>query len=141
LELAGNLKRDTGLPGFYGRLGIWMVGQAKHYKTVQSGTPDIRAIVGAVGLARGHAYSTPDDKYPELKILVCDPVFYLFFTSGTISRDGWRLLDTSGVVGMDGDMVAAFLADHGVAIKRTKFDSAAFKRWIKSHKPRRVKAG
>jgi hypothetical protein len=128
--------RPAALSGIYQRLQVWMVGQSKHYQETNTGTPDIRAIVGAVELARGKAYGSVGDKYPDLAIRVCDPVFYLFFTSGKISRDGWRLLDQSGVVGMDGNMVAMFLADHGVGWKDDQFVDEEFAKWVGEHRPR-----
>jgi hypothetical protein len=135
LRLEGSLGVVTALPGIYRRLTVWMVGQAKHYRAIQSGTPDIRAVVGAIDLARGKAWGSPTDKYPDLDIRVCDPVFYLFFTTGDISADGWRLLEQSGVVGMDGQMVAAFLADHSVGRVDEAFDGDEFERWLESHRP------
>lgn len=136
LSLEGNLKRVTALPGIYRRLGVWMVGQAKHYQAMQSGTPDIRAVVGSIDLARGKAFGSATDKYPDLDIRVCDPVFYLFFTTGDISADGWRLLDQSGVIGMDGQMVAAFLADHAVGQSVGRFDPQEFERWLEGFRPK-----
>jgi hypothetical protein len=135
LKLEGNLKRVTALPGIYRRLGVWMVGQAKHYQAIQSGTPDIRAVVGSIDLARGKAFGSANDKYPDLDIRVCDPVFYLFFTTGDISTDGWQLLDQSGVIGMDGQMVAAFLADHAVGQSGGRFDPHAFEAWLDGFRP------
>src|SRR5207249_2840165 len=38
------------------QLSIWLVGQAKHYKSIQSGTSEIRDLVGAITLARGEAF-------------------------------------------------------------------------------------
>jgi hypothetical protein len=136
LKLEGNLRHVTALPGIYRRLGVWMVGQAKHYKAMQSGTPDIRAVVGSIDLARGKAFGGTSDKYPDLDIRVCDPVFYLFFTTGDISTDGWRLLEQSGVIGMDGQMVAAFLADHAVGQSGSGFDATEFERWLDTYRPK-----
>lgn len=56
------------------------------------------------------------EKYPDLRIRVADPVFMLFFTTGRISTDGWQLVQKSGFVAMDGEILATFPADHGVAI-------------------------
>ncbi len=134
LSLEGYLAQVRELPGVYRRLGVWMVGQAKHYRAMQSGTPDIRAVVGAIDLARGKAFGSPRDTYPDLDIRVCDPVFYLFFTTGGISSDGWRLLENSGVIGIDGQMVATFLADHGVGQVNDSFDTAEFEAWIGSYR-------
>jgi hypothetical protein len=135
LKLEGNLKIVHALPGIYRRLSVWMVGQAKHYQAMQGGTPDIRAVVGAIDLARGRAFGSATGKYPDLDIRVCDPVFYLFFTSGSISSDGWQLLEQSGVIGMDGPMVAAFLADHDVGRLGDDFDLAEFELWLASFRP------
>jgi hypothetical protein len=70
--------------------------------------------------------------YDNLDIRLCDPIFYLFFTTGTISPPGWRLLARSGVVGMDGEMVAAFLCDRDVGLVDDEFDIGAFATWLDS---------
>jgi restriction endonuclease Mrr len=119
-------------PTLQRQLSVWMVGQAKHYKATQVSTPDLRGLVGAVTLARGKAFGSGlPDKYQDLNLKPCDPVFCLFFTTGQISSDGWRLLHRSGVVGMDGEMVAAFLADRDIGVKEGSFDAVAFSIWLK----------
>lgn len=130
LHLVDELRRAVPLPGLYTRLTIWLVGQAKHYDKVQAATPDVRAVVGSVQLARARAFPAFGEQYADLHIRLCDPVYYLFFTTGSISTAGWSLLDASGVVGMDGPMLAAFLADHGVACINNAFDAAAFVTWV-----------
>jgi hypothetical protein len=123
-------------PVFESSLAVWLVGQAKHYRRHKAATPSIRELVGSTSLGRARAFGGPDaGKYPDLKIRVCDPVFMLFFTTGQISSWGWRLADRSGVVCMDGEMVAAFLADKGVGVQnssttRPHFDIARFKDWL-----------
>jgi restriction endonuclease Mrr len=97
------------------RLIVWMIGQAKHYRDTKVATPDIRELVGATTLGRARAFAQ-ENMYQNLRIRVCDPVVMLFFTTGEISRDGWTLCKNSGVVAMDGQMLAAFLADKGVAM-------------------------
>jgi len=66
---------------------------------------------------------------------VADPVFMLFFTTGRISIDGWQLVNRSGIVAMDGEMLAAFLADHDVAIideqGARQFSKDAFWEWLR----------
>jgi len=124
-------------PRLESSLEVWLLGQAKHYKKVKVATPDIRELVGAVNLGRAHAFGASDEsKYEELRIRVCDPVFMLFFTTGEISVDGWRLSRRSGVIAMDGEMLAAFLADKAVGVvkKRGKqsFSPARFRRWLHS---------
>lgn len=117
-------------------LEIWLVGQAKHYKSIKVATPDLRELVGSIKLASARAFADLDtSKYPDLQIRVADPVFMLFFTTGKISIDGWQLIKNSGIVAMDGEMVAAFLADHNVAIIEEegvrKFSKEAFFEWLK----------
>jgi len=124
-------------PVFESSLNAWMVGQAKHYLNIKVATPDIRDLVGAVYLGRSKAFGGSEvDKYKELDIRVCDPVFMLFFTTGEISQNGWALLKRSGVIGMDGEMVAAFLADKGVGVaingSSKVFDSTKFISWLTS---------
>jgi hypothetical protein len=81
-------------------------------------------------LARGRAFSTTHAPYTDLAVRVCDPVFFLFFTTGRISSQGWKLLLNSGVVGMDGGMVAALLAESGVGVASDKFDDTLLKNWV-----------
>jgi len=122
------------LPGFYTTLSVWLVGQAKHYKETKVATPDIRELVGSVELARARAFAKPAS-LPNLEMRLCDPVFYLFFTTGKISRDGWALMKASGVVGMDGAMIAAFLADHDVGCSGGTFAASLFEAWVVSYEP------
>jgi len=90
-------------------------------------------------LASARAFAGLDsNKYPDLQIKVADPVFMLFFTTGKISIDGWQLVRRSGIVAMDGEMLAAFLADHDVAIIEQEgirqFSKEAFFEWLKKSK-------
>ncbi len=116
--------------GLERQMNVWMIGQAKHYKANAISTFEIRDLVGAVELARGKAFSTGEAKYPDLAIRVCDPVFYMLITTGRLSSATWRLLERSGVTGMDGQMVAAFLAQHGIGMKAGQFDRAVLTRWL-----------
>lgn len=111
------------------QLKIWLVGQAKNYKNSQVSTKDIRELVGSVNLARSKVYAGSKDPLSNLQMRTCDPVFFLFFTTGTISRDAWDLLSKSGVVAMDGIQLSVFLADHGVGIKDNLFDDQIFQSW------------
>lgn len=131
LKLGTLLQTAMGMPRFQDMLNVWLIGQAKHYPNGQAATPEIRELVGSVELARAAAFSRVTSAYPNLQLRLCDPVFFLFFTTGTISAPGWRLLDASGVVGMDGEMLAAFLADQGIALSdQGLFDNALFDAWL-----------
>jgi hypothetical protein len=84
-----------------------------------------------VVLARFHAFSVNGEKYRDLLIRVCDPVFFLFVTTGRISSRGWTLLEAGGVIGMDGQMVAAMLADCRVGTDcNNEFSEEMFSIWI-----------
>lgn len=114
------------------QLSIWLVGQAKHYKAVQSGTSEIRDLAGAIALGRAQAFGSTESPFPDLRIRVGDPVFALFITTGTLSSNAWRLLQKSGIIGMDGEMVAAFLADREAGLNTTDFDSDYFHTWLET---------
>lgn len=101
-------------PTIQRQLSIWLVGQAKQYLKTQAGTPEIRDIVGAVYLGRAGAASGESSPFPDMRIRVSDPVFTMLVTGGTLSSRAWELLERSGVIGVDGELLAAFLADRGV---------------------------
>lgn len=105
-------------------------GVEKQHTSGRVSTPEIRDLVGAVELAIGGAYGSAVSPYPDLRLRVCDPIFYLFFTTGQISSNSWRLLERSGVIAMDGEMVAAFLVDREVALANGKFDIGQFGQWV-----------
>ena len=132
LHLEKHMFTRLPFPGLQRQLGVWLVGQAKHYVNNRVSTPEIRELVGAVNLAKGQAFGSHEEIYADLQVRVCDPVFYLFFTTGRLSANSWTLLDRSGVIGMDGEMVAAFLADHGIGIVEGLFEWNAFNRWRNS---------
>ena len=117
-------------PGVEKYLKIWMVGQAKHYQATQVSTKDIRELIGSVSLAKSKVYAGSSDPLKDLQMRVCDPVFFLFFTTGRISRDAKDLLKKSGVIAMDGEQLAMFLADNGVGISGRSFDSTLFHSWV-----------
>lgn len=113
------------------QMGVWLVGQAKLLAATQAGTPLIRELVGSVSLARSRTFASLTAPHAGLDIRVADPVFALFITSGSLSGDAWRLLRRSGVIGMDGEMLAAFLADRQAGMGADGLlDLAGFRRWL-----------
>jgi hypothetical protein len=112
------------------QLSVWLVGQAKRYISTKSGTSEIRDLVGAVSLGRASVFGSITSPFSEMNIRVADPVFAILITNGFISANAWRLLDRSGVIGMDGEMVAAFLADREVGIESGDFKEDAFIAWL-----------
>ena len=103
-------------PGAEKQMKVWLVGQAKNYNASQVSTKDIRELVGSVNLAKSKAYAGSKDPLAQLQMRSCDPVFFLFFTTGDISRDARDLLQKAGVVAMDGNQLAIFLADNGIGV-------------------------
>lgn len=132
LPLRGRLMNESTLPSIDSRLNVWMVGQAKHYQKTQVSTPDLRELVGSIELAKARAYADGGAALKGLEIKVCDPVFYLFFTTGTISRDGRKLLHESGMISMNGSQVASFLADNKVGNMNGAFDEDTARAWVAS---------
>ena len=132
LELGSFFYPNDLTPTVQKQMDIWLVGQAKHYKALQSGTPELRELVGAVELGRAKVFGSKTSPLEGMDIRVADPVFSIFLTTGTISSNGWSLLRRSGVVGLDGEMVAAFLADRGVGVDKGNFSDAQFTLWLES---------
>lgn len=133
LHLEGRLENQSTLPGVDRNLRMWIVGQAKHYKKVQSATPELRELVGSVELARTKTFASVNPSLADLDIAACDPVLFLFLTTGSISSDGWRLIDSSGMVAMDGPMVADFLADNDIGTIDDLFDESTARVWLAAH--------
>lgn len=132
LRMEKHLFPENIFHGVERQLLIWMLGQAKHYKKAKISTLEIRELVGAVELAKARAFGGPEGKYCNLQLRPCDPVYYLFFTTGVFSSNSWKLIDKSGVIGMDGEMLAAFLADQEVGLKNENFDYDTFRSWVRS---------
>lgn len=133
LNFEGRLKQIYMLPSIDRRLRVWLIGQAKHYKSAKVSTPDVRELVGSIELARSRIHAGSRG-LTGLEIAPCDPIFYLFFTTGEISRDGWQLLERSGAIGLDGRMVASFLADSGMGLVDGEFDSISLNSWLNGYR-------
>jgi hypothetical protein len=120
-------------PIFETGLVFWLVGQAKHYPDSRISTPDLRALAGSAFLGRARAFPK-EEALPQLNIRACDPIVMLFFTTGEISSDGWSLCRKAGIAAMDGEMVAAFLADKKVGVEgegeTRKFNNKIFAEWL-----------
>ena len=117
-------------PGAEKNMKVWLVGQAKHYDATQVSTKDIRELVGSISLAKSKIYAGSKDPLAQLQMRTCDPIFFLFFTTGSISKDAKDLLRRSGVVAMDGYQLAIFLADNGIGSVNDNFDPNVFRSWI-----------
>ena len=130
-ELAG---QEGTLPSFTRQASIWLLGQAKRYIKTKVATPDIRDLVGAVELAKSRAFSSTRPKYKDLDVRVCDPVFFLFFTTGALTSAGWQLAQKSGVIALDGEMIADFLAGRGIGVVDGDYSDAAFRAWLREQR-------
>lgn len=130
MKLEPILTVAEGFPGVERQLAVHMIGQAKHYQAIPISTLSIRELVGSVELAKGRAVGSHASPYIDLPMRVCDPVFFMFLTTGRISSDGWRLIDTSGVIGMDGQMIAAFLAQRLSPLGPLETHESRLSEWI-----------
>jgi hypothetical protein len=117
-------------PTIQKHLSIWLVGQAKQYIKLQPSTQEIRELVGSVMLARTNVFGSLNHPYRNLNIRVSDPIFTILISTSSFSANALRLLKRSGVIGMDGNMVAAFLADREVGLIDGHFDKNCFVNWI-----------
>ena len=117
-------------PTIQRQLSIWIVGQAKRYIKSQAGTPEIRDLLGAVQLARGKTFSGSVSPHRDLDMRIADPFFALLITAGQFSSAAWKLLERSGVIGIDGETLSAFLADRSVGAVDGSFDKGEVRRWL-----------
>ncbi|MDO6143368.1 restriction endonuclease [Paenarthrobacter aurescens] len=129
LSLRGKLNQEYFLPSIDKNLNIWLVGQAKHYEGVAS-TPELRELAGSVALARAGVSADDGSALASLRIRVFDPVFYLFLTTGELSADSRRLSRRSGIIVMDGDALAEFLADNEIGVVNDVFELHDARDWI-----------
>lgn len=111
-------------------LYVWLVGQAKHYPDSRVSTNEIRELVGSVELAKSKVFAGRQDPLEELHARFCDPVIYLFFTTGRFTRDSKELMARAGIISFTGLQIAQFLADRGVGLTGGLFDSVSFNRWV-----------
>ncbi|WP_417708914.1 restriction endonuclease [Roseibium aggregatum] len=127
----GTLLKPKDIPaGAEKQLAVWLVGQAKHYLKTSVSTKDIRELVGSVILARSKTYAGNSDPLKDLEIRVCDPVVFLFLTTGKFTRDSRDLLRRSGVVAMDGVQLGIFLADHLAGQDDGELSVGALRKWL-----------
>jgi hypothetical protein len=95
-------------------LSVWLVGQAKHYPNGKVSSAEIRELVGSINLARFKEYASTTDLMKSLLLRSCDPVFALFLTTGTFSRDAIKLAKGSGVITKGLDDICSVLADNEI---------------------------
>jgi len=130
VPLGQMLKPEIISPGAEKHFSVWLVGQSKHYPNTRISTAEIRELVGSVELARAKVFAGSTNPLDELRVRLCDPIIYLFFTTGQFSKDSLELLDRSGVLSFDGLQIGQFLADHGIGIANGSFYAAVFDTWM-----------
>ncbi|MBD8467058.1 restriction endonuclease [Plantibacter sp. CFBP 8798] len=126
LELVGRLDNLSPYGGIDHRVGLWLVGQAKHYPTRPIQTAHIRELVGSVELARtGGAIHI----WQGMNLRPFDATVMLLFTTGNFSSGAHRLLNKTGIIAMSGIQLSTFLADAGVGINQATFtfDAVSFR--------------
>ena len=127
LSVKSELASIAGYPPVLDMLTMWVVGQAKQFQTSQVATFDLRELVGSIELARAKAYGLAGDRYPHLDMKVADPVIALFFTSGQVSREARILARRSGVIAIDGELLAHLLSWGSVGFNtQQSFDRELF---------------
>jgi hypothetical protein len=110
------------------QLNAWIVGQAKHYVDGTVSTPALRDLAGTVTLLKGPLADRRP--YPSLILRACEPVFHMLVTTGRLSNEVWKEIERSGAIGIDGEMLASFLASHAIGYSNGAFDSNALRLWL-----------
>ena len=117
-------------------LSVWLVGQAKHYPGGRVSSAEIRDLVGSINLARFKEYASTTDLMKSLPLRSCDPVFALFLTTGSFSRDAVKLAKGSGVILKNLDDICSLLADNRVGIDvNGQISGELVLNWISQHSP------
>ena len=76
---------------------VFMLVQAKHYKTTKVHTADIRELVGSTELAKYRIYSTAAEKYSELEMRPLAPIAQFMICLGESTRKARGLAKRAGV--------------------------------------------
>lgn len=133
LRLEGRLANMNHFPSIDSSMDVWIVGQAKHIDTTRVSTPEVRALIGSVALARAKVHSIGGDTLRGFTPRLMDPIFLALFTTGEFSRECQDLLDKSGVLSLDGVQLAVFLCDNNIGLNNDfEFDDETATLWIDS---------
>jgi hypothetical protein len=131
LNLESLLFANESVSGWRKQMEAWMIGQAKNYVDGTVSTPALRDLIGTVAMLRSP--KADRRQYPELIIRTCDSVFHVLVTTGRLSAEVWKDIERHGAIGIDGEMLAAFLASRGVASETGKdFDRTKLFEWLMS---------
>ena len=131
LKLEALLFANENVSGWHRQMEAWMIGQAKNYVDGTVSTPALRELIGTVAMLRSPLADRT--QYPKLVIRTCDSVFHVLVTTGRLSAEVWKDIDRHGAIGIDGEMLASFLASRSVATTaENAFDSAKLFEWLTS---------
>lgn len=134
LEMRGRLNMAYVQPAFDEALHAWIIGQAKQVAG-NVGTPEIRDLIGSVEIALRGISADEGRALTGLEMRPFDSVWRFFVTTGDFSRDALKLINASGLMGIDGLSVAAILADHAVVNGTHGVDPALFDAWVDAQLP------
>lgn len=126
LELKGKLDSPFPYGGLDERARVWLIGQAKRYKTTEVSPATVREMIGTVELARtGGALQD----WPGLRLRPFDASLILIFTTSDFAPGAKALLEKSGMLAMNGEQMATFLCDAGIgiAVDDESFDPILFR--------------
>ena len=73
------------------------IAQAKHYRSTQVGTSDVRELLGSKELLVAKVFSTVDERYKELRLRLYAPTAVALITTEEIPSTVRRLADRAGV--------------------------------------------
>lgn len=113
-------------------LRVWIVGQAKHYKSVKVSTKELRELVGSAELARSKIFAGSTDPLDALTARICDPIFYMIITSGKFTSDSRELIARSGIIALDQLQLAQLLADNGIGAQAETLTKAQLFDWLET---------
>lgn len=131
LKLEALLFANESVSGWHRQMEAWMIGQAKNYVDGTLSTSVLRELIGTVAMLRSPLADRR--QYPNLIIRTCDSVFHVLVTTGRLSAEVWKDIDRHGAIGIDGEMLASFLASRKVATTdENTFDRAKLFEWLTS---------
>jgi hypothetical protein len=123
-----HISSDDFFASWHKQLNAWIIGQAKHYIDGTVSTPALRDLAGTVTLLKGPLADRR--QYPTLILRACEPVFHLLVTTGRLSNEVWKEIERSGAIGIDGEMLASYLASREIGYSNGAFDPIAFRNWL-----------
>lgn len=117
------------------KVKFWILGQSKNYKKVRFKTTEFRELIGSYQLAQFGMFGSSEVDEVPFKFRPFEPVLISILTTGIISANTWVLVKKSGVLAMDGEMIAEYLMDKCVGVVDDNFSDERFFEWVESFAP------